>query len=108
MIYYANRAGLEDRVWRVKSGRSVSSVVLPRTLHALSNMRIMPVADTGEASVHCGWTVHQFDPLNQSTSVLFGHYEYTLRKGETGWLIAKKKTILLKDYVATKLDFYSL
>ena len=36
LIYYKNRAGLADRVWRVRHGRSVASAVLPRTHRRLA------------------------------------------------------------------------
>src|SRR5690606_27341746 len=34
-IYYANRAGLEDRVVRIRSRRSPASTPMPRTTHIL-------------------------------------------------------------------------
>jgi len=36
-IYYANRAGLEDRIVRIRSGRSPASVPLRRTTHVVGN-----------------------------------------------------------------------
>ena len=34
LIYYGGRFGLEDRVWRIRSGQSIASTPLPRTTHA--------------------------------------------------------------------------
>ncbi|WP_151446313.1 aromatic-ring-hydroxylating dioxygenase subunit beta [Lacisediminimonas profundi] len=107
LIYYASRAGLEDRVWRVKSGRAVSSMVLPRTQHAITNVRILS-AQEGSMSVASNWTTHQFLPKDRSVEVLFGRYEHVLRRDDDGWLIARRKTLLLNDYLPARLDFYSL
>src|SRR5665213_474805 len=34
-FYYASRAGLEDRILRLRSGRSAASTPLPRTTHLI-------------------------------------------------------------------------
>jgi len=64
LIFYAGRSGLEERVWRARSGRSVASAVLPRTSHSIHNVWTEPPGD-GKAAhdavrVHSVWTVHQF------------------------------------------------
>ena len=38
LIYYPNKGGLEDRVFRIKTERSSASMPEPRTLHIISNM----------------------------------------------------------------------
>ena len=38
LIYYPNRAGLEDRVFRIKTERSSASMTEPRTCHFISNI----------------------------------------------------------------------
>ena len=45
LIYYASRAGLEDRVFRIRTGKAASTVPMPRTLHSISNVRIAEQAD---------------------------------------------------------------
>ena len=40
LIYYSNRSGLEDRVFRLRTGKSAASNPMPRTLHMISNVRI--------------------------------------------------------------------
>eukprot|EP01136_Pigoraptor_vietnamica_P002355 Opistho-1_new@30219 len=40
LIYYSNRSGLEDRVFRLRTERSAASVPLPRTCHMTSNVLI--------------------------------------------------------------------
>ncbi|WP_303621704.1 aromatic-ring-hydroxylating dioxygenase subunit beta, partial [Pseudomonas aeruginosa] len=40
LIYYPSRAGLEDRVFRIRTGKAASTVPMPRTLHQIGNVRI--------------------------------------------------------------------
>jgi 3-phenylpropionate/cinnamic acid dioxygenase small subunit len=118
LIYYAHRAGLEDRVWRVKSGRSVASAVLPRTQHLISNPRIVPADDRafhGSQDVHtqavhmaCEWTTHQYQPKDHTVQMFFGRYRQTLVQEGGSWRIARKRIVLLNDYLPSKIDFYSL
>src|SRR5262245_23495775 len=37
LIYYTDRVGLEERVWRFTSGLSAASRPLPRTCHLVTN-----------------------------------------------------------------------
>ena len=37
-IYYANRQGLEDRIVRIRSGRSPASTPMPRTAHLVTGV----------------------------------------------------------------------
>ncbi len=108
MIYYSSRAGLEDRVWRVRSGRSVASVVLPRTQHVISNVQVRNVEGNDVLEVCSNWINHQFLPKQKTVEIYFGRYEHTLVRDEGNWLIARKKVLLLNDYLNAKLDFYSL
>lgn len=109
LIYYSSRGGLEDRVWRVRSGRSVASKPMPRTQHAITNVMLAPVAEAGDAlRVLSNFTVHQFRTKTRETEVLYGRYEHDLVR-EAGTLkIRRKKIILLNDYMPAMLDYYCL
>jgi 3-phenylpropionate/cinnamic acid dioxygenase small subunit len=107
LIYYSQRSGLEDRVWRVRSGRSAASTVLPRTQHLIHNPRLLAAGDE-RVDVACEWTVHQYLPKEKSVEIFFGRYRQTLVKVGDSWRIASKKIILLNDYLPAKIDFYSL
>lgn len=108
MIYYSNRAGLEDRAWRVKSGRAASSAVLPRTQHVITNIRVAESNGDGCMLVKSNWTVQQFLPKDKVVETFFGRYEHALAKSGAEWRIAKKKILLLNDYLPAKIDFYSI
>lgn len=44
-IYYADRTGLEDRVFRIRTGKAASATPLPRTLHSMNNIRVKTLDD---------------------------------------------------------------
>ncbi|MCP5984821.1 benzoate 1,2-dioxygenase small subunit, partial [Klebsiella pneumoniae] len=47
LIYYPNREGLEDRVYRIKTERSGASTPEPRTTHIISNVELLGESDEG-------------------------------------------------------------
>ena len=107
LIYYESRTGLEDRVWRVKSGRSNASRVLPRTQHNLSNIQILEqVGQLIRAT--CNFTVHQYLPKEKTVEIFFGRYIMNLNATAVGFALQNFKIILLNDYLPAKIDFYSL
>lgn len=108
LVYYANRSGLEDRVWRVKSGRAVSAMVLPRTQHVITNIRVDESEGPHQMVVASNWTVHQFLPKDKTVEVFFGRYRHLLVREGDAWRIARKKVVLLNDYLPAKVDYYSL
>ncbi len=105
LIYHAGRARLEERVWRVRSGRSPASVPLLRTMHAICNIRTVAVASE-LAMLRSNWTVHHYDPKRKTQHVLFGFYEHELRRAGADWRIARKKIVLLNDRLPAVTDFY--
>lgn len=105
LFYFESRAGLEDRVWRLRSGKSVASVPLMRTSHAVSNV-LAREAEPGMVEAQASWTCHVFNPKRQQQNVFFGRYELRIRTDGDRWRIAQKKVSLLNDYIPTLLDFY--
>ena len=106
LIYYASRAGLEERVWRVESARAPSAIPLPRTQHNVSNI-VAKAADTGRIQVQSNWVVNQYNLKTKVAAQLFGRYEHELVQRDGQWKIFRKKTILLNELPAV-LDFYCL
>ncbi len=105
LIYYNGRAGLEDRVFRLRTGRSAASTPLPRTCHMMSNIRVLPQAD-GTVIARTRWVVHLFRKGEQTQ--FFGHAEYVLVADAAGWKIRRKKVLVLNDLIPTVLDIYSV
>jgi 3-phenylpropionate/cinnamic acid dioxygenase small subunit len=105
LVYYANRAGLEDRIFRLRTGRSSASLPLPRTTHLVSNIRITDF-DGGQCQVHASWVVFSFK--DKQSHQFNGRYEYTLAKQGDGWLIRRKKIIVNNEVIPSLMDFYSI
>jgi 3-phenylpropionate/cinnamic acid dioxygenase small subunit len=108
LIHYASRAGLEDRIWRIRSGLSVASAVLPRTAHAVLNVRLGEAAPGGEVVVHSVFHVDLFEPRARASQAFFGRYEHRLRRVDDRWLIAGKTIVLMNDVIPTMIDVYSV
>ena len=107
LIYYDGRRGLEDRVFRARSGQSVASRPRPRCMHAIGNVRLIGQAgDTAE--VASTFTVHLHDVRADRTHHFFGRYRHALRHEGGAWRIARKQILLLNDVIPTVIDFYSI
>ena len=87
LIYYNSRAGLEDRVWRIKSGMSSASMPLPRTWHAANNIRL-GTEQGGNIDVFANWQTHAFK--EGETRTFYGRAEYRLKRAGEELKIAKK------------------
>jgi 3-phenylpropionate/cinnamic acid dioxygenase small subunit len=106
-IYYANRLGLEDRIARIRTGKSPSAIPLRRTSHTFGNLMI---TEAGDSRFGCRttWTCHVYDPHSTKTYVLFGYAQYELALHADGWRIARKKTIVQNDTLPSMVDVYCL
>jgi 3-phenylpropionate/cinnamic acid dioxygenase small subunit len=107
LIYYESRAGLEDRVFRVRSGQSVASHPRPRCVHTVANVRVL-AAEAEAAELAAAFTVHAHDVRAGRSHVFFGRYEHSFRLADGAWRIARKKILLLNDTIPAVLDFYSV
>lgn len=103
LIYYRGRHNLRDRIWRVTSGLSVASAVLPRVSHQVTNIRV-----EGQGAVTAAFCTHVFEPKRQRQRSLFGRYDYELRMEEEALKIAIKKITLMNDKIQTVADFYMI
>ncbi|MCK9815147.1 anthranilate 1,2-dioxygenase small subunit [Pseudomonas chlororaphis] len=105
LIYYPNRSGLEDRVFRLRTGKSAASTPLPRTLHQISNVRIAAL-DDGQLQVKAGWvTLFTRQGLSEQ---FYGQVTYHLKAAGDSWTITRKHVLLLNDTINSVLDFYHL
>jgi benzoate/toluate 1,2-dioxygenase beta subunit len=103
LIYYPNRDGLEDRVFRIKTERSGASTPEPRTSHNISNVEITAERD-GEMDVRFNWLTlsHRY----KDTLTFFGTSFYTLDVHGPSPLITRKKIVLKNDYIRQVIDVY--
>ncbi len=104
LMYYANKGGLEDRVFRIRTERSsATSLPEPRTSHNISNVEIIEQRGS-VVDVRFNWHTMYFryntvDPYYGTTfcSVDFG--------GESP-LITRKTVVLKNDYIHHVVDVY--
>jgi len=105
LVYYDSRAGLEERVWRIQSAAAPAHRVLPRTCHAVHNVRLLG-SNAGSLTVHATWRVDSYK--EKTATSLFGFYDYLLTGQSAAWRIAKKKITLISDCVPSYFDLYQV
>ena len=106
LIYYPNREGLEDRVYRIRTERSGSaSLPEPRTTHLRTNLEVLETRDA-VVKVRFNWQTssHRY----HNTNVFFGTAFYTVDFSGEQPLITEKKVILNNDYINQVIDIYHL
>ena len=107
-IFYASRAGLEDRIRRIASGRSAASTPMPRTTHLVGNVRLREASAAEVIRVTSAWTTQVFFVRSRQTHAFFGSADTDLTCIDGAWRIARRRTVLHNDYVPTMLDIYCL
>ncbi|MFB4250220.1 benzoate 1,2-dioxygenase small subunit [Pseudomonas idahonensis] len=105
LIWYGNRSGLEDRVFRIKTERSSASIPDTRTSHNLSNIELLEQGD-GLCKLRFNW--HTLSFRYKTVDSYFGCCFYTLDLRGENPLILAKKVILKNDYVRQVVDIYHL
>lgn len=107
LIYHDSRRGLEERIARIESRKSITALPLPRTVHQISNLEAAEVG-RGHISCHAVFSVHTYDPRVAKSDVRHGRYQHTLIQTNKEWKIARKKIIVVNDRLPTFVDFYSI
>lgn len=103
LMYYADRGGLEDRVFRIKTERSGASMPEPRTSHNVTNVEVL-----GERAneVDVRYNFNTLSHRYRITDQFFGTIYVTFRKVDDRLLIASKRIALKNDYIRQVLDVY--
>jgi benzoate/toluate 1,2-dioxygenase beta subunit len=105
LIWYGDRTGLEDRIFRIKTERSSATIPDTRTSHNLSNIELLEETD-GICKVRFNW--HTLSFRYKTVDSYFGSSFYTLDMRGENPLIKAKKVILKNDYVRQVIDVYHL
>lgn len=105
LVYYNGRFGLEDRVYRIRTGTSTASTPPARTCHLVSNV-LCELQPDGNCIVTASWTAHVY--RFKATSTFYGSYRYLLVPEGSSWLIRRKRILVMNDVVPTALDIYSV
>lgn len=105
LIYYPRRAGLEDRIFRIRTDRSSATIPDTRTSHNIANVEIVSqTAD--EVVVRFNW--HTASVRYNHTDQFFGTSFYTLDVSSGSPIIKKKKVVLKTDYIRHVIDIYHI
>jgi benzoate/toluate 1,2-dioxygenase beta subunit/2,4,5-trichlorophenoxyacetic acid oxygenase 2 len=107
LLYHDSRRGLEERIARIESRKSITALPLPRTVHHVSNLEAAQTA-SDEITCHSVFAVHVYDPRVAKEHVRHGRYRHVLKRDGDFWTIARKVITLVNDRVPTVLDFYSI
>ncbi len=105
LIYYPNRQGLEDRVFRIKTERSSATIPDTRTSHNISNVEIESVEGL-TATVRFNWLTLSF--RYKTLYTYFGMSRYTLDLSSDAPKITSKYVVLKNDYINQVIDIYHL
>lgn len=105
LIYYPNRDGLEDRVYRIKTERSGASTPEPRTTHMISNIELLDETGNG-CEVRYNWATYSH--RYQQTDVYFGTTHCTLVERDGQPRIARKTVRLNNDYIRQVIDVFHI
>lgn len=105
LIYLPARSGLEDRIFRIRTGESAASTPLPRTCHTVGNVLAREAA--GEVAATATFQVAAWS-LKRGSETRHGRYEYRLRHADDDFRIARKKVILVDEVVDGWFDVFSV
>lgn len=105
LIYYPDRRGLEDRVFRIETERSSATLPDTRTTHNLSNIELLDDSE-GIVTVRFNW-------INKScryhkTITYWGYSQYKINFNGESPKIIDKYVVLKDDYVHQLIDVYHI
>lgn len=102
-MYYPRRDGLEDRVFRIRTGKSAASTPPPRTGHNLSNLEILENGDNA-CTVQYNWVT--YTTRHNVVDHYFGTTTCRLVRLDANIRIQKKTILLKSDYIHQVVDIY--
>ena len=106
LFYFKSRAGIEDRVWRIRTENAPALYPLPRTTHLVTNS-VFEAPPTAESmTLHSAWTCHVYSLRDRTSHAFCGRYEHDLKRFDGHWRITRKKIILMNDYIPAVIDVF--
>lgn len=105
LIYYPNRQGLEDRVFRIKTERSSATIPSTRTSHNITNVEVEGEKD-GVCTVRFNWFTlsHRY----KTNHTYFGMSRYVIDFSGVQPQILNKYVVLKNDYIHQVIDVYHI
>lgn len=105
LIYHPTRGGLEDRIFRLRTERSLSCEPMPRTCHMTSVIRA-EMQDDGAIRVDSNWTVHSY--RLQKATYHFGQQTHVVGIEDDVLRFRSRKVIVANDIIHNQMDVYSI
>ena len=105
LIYYPNRQGLEDRIFRIKTERSSATMPDTRTCHNVNNIEILERHED-KVVVRFNWNTLSF--RYKTSYSYFGMSRYEIDLSGDQAQILSKYVVLKNDYINQVIDIYHL
>lgn len=105
LIYYPDRQGLEDRVFRIKTERSSATMPDTRTSHNIANIELIE-QNGDQVTVRFNWNTLSF--RYKTVYSYFGMSRYVIDCSSEQFKILNKYVILKNDYINQVIDVYHL
>ena len=105
LIYYPNRQGLEDRVFRIKTERSSATMPDTRTCHNITNVELEK-RDGDICTVRFNW--HTLSHRYKTNYSYFGMSRYVIDFSDDKPIILNKYIVLKNDYISQVIDIYHI
>lgn len=105
LIYYPDRQGLEDRVFRIRTERSSATMPNTRTNHNIHNVEIESI-EGDIATVRFNW--HTLSFRYKTDYSYFGMSRYEIDFSGSEPKILSKYVVLKNDYIHQVIDIYHL
>lgn len=105
LIYYPDRQGLEDRVFRIKTERSSATMPDTRTTHNIANIEVVE-RHGDKVTVRFNWNTLSF--RYKTSYSYFGMSRYEIDFSGEQPKILSKYVVLKNDYINQVIDIYHL
>lgn len=105
LIWYGRRAGLEDRIFRIRTERSSATIPDTRTSHNITNVEIL---EQGNGVIKLRFNWHTMSVRYNHTDHFCGTSFYTLDTSGASPIIKDKKIVLKTDYIRHVIDVYHI
>lgn len=105
LIYYPDRQGLEDRIFRIKTERSSATMPDTRTSHNISNIEIVE-REGSKVTVRFNWNTLSY--RYKTSYSYFGMSFYVIDFSDNESKILSKYVVLKNDYINQVIDIYHI
>lgn len=106
LIYYPDKQGITDRVFRIRTDRSsATSLPEPRTQHHIANIEVLG-QEGGIVTLRFNWQTlsYRYNETDQHWGTSF----YTIDTRGERPLITSKKVVLKNDHIHHVIDVYHI